>query len=289
MLTDKTMSARVDASAAARMGALARQQSSSKTDITGRLIDPPGTNDGGGWHRAFDATQLTPVGGCVLIVDIMMCVDGQGFRARRCMRFGWAIAAALLLPPFALAHTSLEHYVREGISISVGAANIDIKIQFSFPADLSLAERQRMNRDGDGKLSRDETASYLKNIQARAEQLLRLTVNGQAVTLIPLRDPVLDLGDAPGVEAHPHELNLAYFARMPKDFGVGGTIALDSGLWADAPLMVSAATEAAKGIRFHAADTQGLRPPSTDGAMLRITEARCTQWESGSNKNGRQP
>jgi hypothetical protein len=170
----------------------------------------------------------------------------------------------------------------------VGAANIDVKIQFSFPADLSLAERQRMDHDGDAKLSKEEKAAYLKDIQARAEQLLRLTVNGQAVLLIPLKDPVLDLEDAPGVEAHPHELSLACFARMPKDFCVGGAIALDSGLWTDAPLMVSVSTETGAGIRLHAADTQGLRPPSADGAMLRIAEARCTQWEPANNKNGRQ-
>ena len=178
--------------------------------------------------------------------------------------------------------------MRESVSISVGTANIDIKIQFSFPADLSLAERQRMDHDGDGRLSKEEKGAYLKDIQARAEQKLRLTVNGLDLLLIPLKDPVLDLEDAPGVEAHPHELSLTYFARMPKDFGVGGTIALDSGLWTEAPLMVSVAMQTEKGIRFHAADTQGLRPPSTDGAMLRITEARCTQWEPGNNENGRQ-
>jgi hypothetical protein len=231
---------------------------------------------------------LTLGGGCGLILAIMMCVVVRHFRTRPFMCFGWALAVAVLVPPCALAHTSLEHYVRESVSVSVGAANIDIKIQFSFAAELSLAERQRMDRDGDGKLSKEEKGAYLKDVEARAEGLLRLMVNGQAVPLIPLKEPVLDLEDAPGVEAHPHELGLAYFARMPKDLGVGGTIALDSGLWTDAPLMVAVSTETGQGIRLQSADTQGLRPPSTDGALLRITEARCTQWQPGNNKNGRQ-
>ena len=187
----------------------------------------------------------------------------------------------------ALAHTSLERYVRETVSVSVGTENIDIRIQFSFPSDLSLAERQRMDRDGDGKISKQEKDAYLTDFQARAERLMRMTVNGKTLPLIPLEDTVLDLEDAPGVEAHPHELRLACFARMPKNFAVGGTIVLESGLWAEAPLMVAVSMETAGGIRFHAADTQGLRAPSEDGAMLRITEACCTQWESGNNKNGR--
>ena len=127
---------------------------------------------------------------------------------------------------------------------------------------------------------------YLDNIQARTERLLRLSVNGHSVILIPLADPVLDLQDAPDVEVHPHELRLAYFARVPKDFGVGGTIALDSDLWTDAPLMVSAASEGADGIRFQTVDKKGLRPPSKDGAVFRVTEAHCTLWEHDSNKNG---
>jgi len=195
---------------------------------------------------------------------------------------------AALVPPCALAHTSLEKYVRESVSIFVGAGNIDIRLHFSFPADLSLAERKRMDRDGDGKLSEGEKGAYLKGLDGKVEQGLRLVVNGQAALLIPLKDAVLDLSDAPGVEAHPHELNLSYFARVPKDFGTGGTFTLDSILWTDVPLMMAVSLETAAGIRFHAADAQGLRPPSKDDTAFRIMDAACTQWEPRGNTNGRQ-
>ncbi len=219
---------------------------------------------------------------------IMICANEPYSHARRFVSLGWVLAMVCFVSPCALAHTSLERYVRECVSISVGVENIDVRIQFSFPADLSLAERRLMDRDGDGKVSKGEKEAYLNDVQTRAEQLLRLSVNGQAVLLIPLEDPVLDLQDEPGIEAHPHELRLAYFARMPKAFGVDGTIALDSGLWTETPLMVSVSMEGAAGIHFHAVDTQGLREPSKDGALFRITEARCAQWEPRNDKHGRQ-
>ena len=202
------------------------------------------------------------------------------------MHCGWFAVMACFAAPCALAHTSLERYARESVCISVGAGNIDVRIQFSFPAVLSLAERKLMDQDGDGKISKTEIVAYLNGVQARAEQLLRMSIDGQAVPLIALEDPVLDLQDAPGVEAHPHELRLACFARVPKTFGVGSTVALDSGLWTDAPLMVAVSTEGADGIRLYTVGTQGLRQPSTSGSIFRIIEARCAQWEPASNTNG---
>lgn len=192
-----------------------------------------------------------------------------------------------LLSPCALAHTSLERYVRESVSISVSARNVDIRIQFSFPSTLSLLERQRMDRDGDGTISKKEQEDYLNDLQARAEQQVRLSMNGTAATLIPLEDPLLDLQDAPGSEPHPHELRLAYFARLPKDFGAGGTITLDSGLWTGLPLMISVATETGNGIRIRSRNSQGLMPPSKDGAMLRIADAQCTKWDPDNTRDGR--
>lgn len=209
---------------------------------------------------------------------------------RACWVF--VFVGACLVSQRALAHTSLEKYVREAVSVFVGPGNIDIRIRFSFPASLSLIERQQMDINGDGQFSTKEQETYLDTIQARTEQLLRLSVNGQVVVLIPLADPVLDVQDAPDVHAHPHELSLAYFARVPENFGVDSTIVLDSALWADVPLMISVSTEGADGIRLQTTETQGLRPPSGNGppskdAAFRILEGRCTQWEPGDKKSGR--
>jgi hypothetical protein len=217
----------------------------------------------------------------------MRFANDAGFGVLKRTHSGLVFALGCLVSHCAVAHTSLEAYVRENISISVGRENIDVRIQFSFPADLSLKERQTMDRDGNGKLSKEEKAAYLDDIQAQAERLLQLSINGTRATLIPLADPELDLEDASNVEDHPHELRLAYFARVPKDFGVGGAITLDSGLWTNAPLMVSVATAGADGTRFQTTDKKGLRPPSKDAALFRVTEARCTRWEFDSTKNGR--
>jgi len=199
---------------------------------------------------------------------------------------GWILALGCLVPSYAFAHTSLEAYVRETIGISVGGQNIDIKIQFSFPSELSLKERRTMDRDGNGKLSKEEKALYLDGVQRQVDELLQLSINGKRAALIPLADPEIDLEDAPDVEKHLHELRLSYFARVPQDFGVGSTIALDSGLWTIAPLMVSVATEGVEGVRFHATDKKGLRPPSKTATVFRVVEARCTRWENDSRRDG---
>ena len=51
------------------------------------------------------------------------CLD---YATRRLMCLGWVVVLAFAVSPCALAHTSLEAYVRENVFISVGAANIDI-------------------------------------------------------------------------------------------------------------------------------------------------------------------
>jgi hypothetical protein len=214
------------------------------------------------------------------------------FRARKQIRWiyyylAWVVAAAWVLQVSAFAHTSLEAYIRENVFISATTENIDIRIQFNFPAQLSLAERKLMDSDGNGEFSSEERKNYLRQITERADKALRLTLDGQVTVLIPLEDPVLDLQDAPGVEAHPHELRLTYFARIPKTFGIGSTIALDSRLWADTPLLVSVSMEDANGIRFQRVDAQGLRQPSKEDTLYRIMEARCTEWNLGGGTNGR--
>jgi hypothetical protein len=201
---------------------------------------------------------------------------------------GVVLVMACFTSSFALAHTSLENYVRESVLVTVGPGNVDIRINFSFPAGLSIAERKLMDKDGDGKVSKDEQETYLSDLQTRAEQLLRLSINGQATSLIPLDDPALDLQDTRQAEPHSHELQLAYFARVPKDFGVGDTITLDSGLWTDVPLMVSVSREGTDGIRINTVNKQGLRPPSKKDTMFRIVDARCTQRDCDSKKNGKE-
>lgn len=216
-----------------------------------------------------------------------MCVKSGLWIDRRLIFMGCVAAFACLAPSSAWAHTSLEKYLRESVHISVSAGNVDITMQFSFPADLSLTERRRMDGDQDGRVSKDEQSVYLKQIEAQAERLLRLSVGGQAATLIPLDDPKLDLQDTDRAEAHSHELRLAYFARIPEGFGVGGMIALDSGLWTNIPLMVSVSTEGADGIRFQTRDAKGLRAPEKTDSLFRVTEARCTKWDPVNHKKGR--
>lgn len=188
----------------------------------------------------------------------------------------------VFMQPWASAHTSLEKYLRQEVSVAVGAHHIDVRLHWVFPSDISLKERRLMDADGDGALSSEEKSGYLNALQERAEKQVRLLVDGQAMMLIPLEDPVLDLQGAPGIEAHPHELRLAWFVRVPATFGVGGTIAVESELWTDRPLMLSVTTETVSGIHLKKTEAKGLRYPKQDTPVCRLLEARCTAWSPGS-------
>ncbi len=209
-------------------------------------------------------------------------------RARWPIMCGWAIAVTMCLFSWAHAHTSLEHYIREDVAISVGQDNVDIRIQFEFPAAYSLVERKAMDTDRDGKLTSAERRAYLLVVAQRAERQLLLKMDGKEVLLIPLEDPVVDLLDEPSAEAHPHVLRLAYFARTPKDFGQSHALSLDSALWADGPLLLSVSFEASEGIRMRAVDAaRGLQNPCPQGTMLHVATLACDQWIPRNKLNGR--
>lgn len=205
----------------------------------------------------------------------------------RTRSWGWTVFATGFVSQCALAHVSLEEYVRQAVAMSVDATNIDISFQFSFPSSLSHQERKRMDTDGDGVLRKKDREAYLAEVTEQASKALKLIVDGQALALIPLAEPVLDLQGAEGVEAHPHELRLEFFARIPATFGVDSRLTLDSGLWADLPMMVSISAQGEDGIRLRVSETQGLLHPSAGGAMFRLMEARCTRWNNSGVKRAR--
>ncbi len=198
----------------------------------------------------------------------------------------WAVSLTVLVADSAMGHTSLEQYIRQTFSISLGPENVDVIIELSFPPELSLGERRRMDADSNQAISAQERETYLKLLQERAETLLDLSVDGKSLALIPLQEPELDLQDAPGVEAHPHGLRLVFFARTPKEFKAGSVLRLKSGLWLDAPRMMSAATETAHGVRLRSTHAKGLMPPSKETALLPVSESQCLEWSPVSPTNG---
>ncbi len=196
-----------------------------------------------------------------------------------------ALLVMTLSPAFmqtwAFAHTSLEKYIRQEVSVSMRDGTLDVRLQCVFPSDISLTERRHMDTNGDGVLSSDEKAAYLHDLQERAEKQVRILFNDKVMVLIPLEEPVLDLQDATGVEAHPHEIRLAWFVRVPESFGVGGRIVIESEWWTDRPLMISVRTDVAQGIRLKKTEAKGLRYPKQDEPVCRLLEAQCTAWSPG--------
>lgn len=205
--------------------------------------------------------------------------------ARTWSRNSLALLVMVLFPAFmqtgAFAHTSLEKYIRQEVSVAIREGTLDVKLQCVFPSDISLTERRHMDANGDGELSSDEKAAYLHDIQERAEKQVRILFNDKVMVLIPLEEPVLDLQDATGVEAHPHEIRLAWFVRVPESFGVGGRLVIESEWWTNRPLLLSVRTDVAQGIRLKKTEAKGLRYQKQDVSVCRLLEARCTAWSPG--------
>ena len=182
-----------------------------------------------------------------------------------------------LLPAYA--HVELEQYLQQRVTVAVTPVNIDITIEFLFTSPVSLAERTRIDTNGDGTLSQDERQAYLEAIAERAEQGLSLRVDGERCPLTPLYDAELDFFDSKEIEAHPHVLRLAYFARTPKSFDQGSTLTLDSRLWVDAPILVAASIRGKDGIELSAAPNPGLQRASGIAKSIRVVEAKCVSIE----------
>lgn len=186
------------------------------------------------------------------------------------------MAGVLCVLP-AAGHVALEQYLQQRVSAVVSPKNIDLTIEFTFTGAASLAERLSMDKDQNGKLSKDERRAYLDAIAQRAEDAVTMTIDGVPCEAIPLYDPELDLLGSRDLEEHPHTIRLFLFARTPASFKRGSTLLVDNTLWADVPVLVAVSVRGAGGIRVVASQTQGLKHPSDSPQTLRVLDATCTQ------------
>ena len=147
------------------------------------------------------------------------------------------------------AHTSLAEYVRHQVFLQIGLNHIDIEITLTFYAARSMAERQRMDTDHNGKITKEEIQTYLELLQDGIEQNLCLKIDDRESLLTPLYDPEIDLQGANLVGPFSHTLRLFYFARTPTRLLPNSLIALDDRLWRQLPAIYSLDARGEKGIR----------------------------------------
>ncbi|GMV97427.1 MAG: hypothetical protein AMXMBFR83_17850 [Phycisphaerae bacterium] len=180
---------------------------------------------------------------------------------------GWAGAA-----PTA-GHDALGDSLRHEISLIVGPALIDVRVEVTFFQFNALLERRRMDADLDGRISPAESRAYLEKQAPMLEGGLRLTVDGRPVELAPLYDPRLDLPEE-AAAASSHVLRLDAFARTPPWLAAGSQVVVEDLLWPRVPAIVSLEAAGRDGVRML---SEPVTEPAAgpDAAGVRRLRARC--------------
>jgi hypothetical protein len=200
-----------------------------------------------------------------------------GHRAFKVLRSLVAVLlAGLMLPGTTSAHPALMDTLRHSIEVRVGPEDTDIEVEITFHELRSMAERRRMDADRDRAVSPEELSAYARNLEESLTDQLGLQIDGNAVPVIPLYRPEVDLLETPQVVPARHVLRLFYFARTPADFRSGSELVLSSTLWAEAPAVCLFSAEGQEGARLAAirTDSSALSPGSTGRRELR---ARCIE------------
>lgn len=142
-----------------------------------------------------------------------------------------ALAVGLAGPPASRGHDVLAGYIQHHLVISLGAEHLDLTVHLTFFEDGSEHEREHMDANGDGQLSRAETAAYLKQLESRLADTLKLRLAGKPVDLVPLREPELDLLGHTRTGRWHHRLSLFFFAATPPELAAGAELVVEDRLW----------------------------------------------------------
>lgn len=179
----------------------------------------------------------------------------------------YIVIAALTQAAFA--HPELGNYLQHRIVLTPAADHVEVVIEITFDGTRSLAERKRIDDNGDGKLSKGEREAYLQAVQREAETRVTLSINGKQTRLLTLYAPKLDLLDSNDIEQHPHVLQLSLFASVR--CSAGDNITVSDDLWSDSPAIMLA--EAGEGPFLRLAPRQSPMPERIrpSGASTRRT------------------
>lgn len=164
------------------------------------------------------------------------------------------------------AHDTLAGYLRHHVTVSLDARHVDVTVHLTFFEDGSEHEREHMDADQDGQLSRAETEAYLKQLEPQLGGALKLRVADKPVDLVPLREPELDLLGYNRTGRWHHRLSLFYFAPTPPDLAAGAELVLEDRFWPGTPALGLLQVESRDGARLEATPLRdSLLPPARKG------------------------
>lgn len=147
------------------------------------------------------------------------------------------------------AHEELSRVVQHSAAFSLGTEHIDVTVRLSFHGVLALAERSRMDSDGDGELTHEERRAYLVALRDTSAEAAQCYEDGVKLPTMPLHEPKIDLQDDWTRSATPLVIEITYFARRTGGSGMQRDYVFEEWLWASAPAICVSAATCAEGMR----------------------------------------
>jgi len=182
------------------------------------------------------------------------------------LRLALALAGIVASNPMLSAHDLFAAYVQHRVAIVVGARHVDVTVQLTFFEDAAEHEREHMDVNGDGRVSRAEIEATLERTAPALATAVQLRVAGKAVELIPLFEPALDLLGNDRLGRNHLQLTLKYFAPTPADLAAGAELVVEDRLWTDTRALGVVQTEGKDGCRLEPLPPKDPAfPPTRDG------------------------
>jgi hypothetical protein len=164
------------------------------------------------------------------------------------------------------AHDLFAAYIQHRVAVTLGAKHVDVTVQLTFFEDGSEHERAHLDADGNGRISRAEIEAYLREFESRLAQAVGLRAGGQAVALLPLYPPAIDLLGNDRVGRGHHRLTLHFFAPTPVELAPGMEMVVEDRLWPGTRALGLIQAEGRDGCRLEAIPPgDPVWPPARDG------------------------
>lgn len=163
------------------------------------------------------------------------------------------------------AHPSRGDYIQHHTLLRVDPVNIDVEIEIGFDDMRAMAERHRMDRDHDWRISGEELRSYAETLTEATFDQLTLNLDGRPLELIPLHEAEVDLAGQSQVAPRSCTLRLFFFARCGPALSAGSRLALVDRLWESAPALCTLRAEGTRGVSVQVTQAGDVFPAAGAG------------------------
>ncbi|MHB1306464.1 MAG: hypothetical protein ACYDC1_16375 [Limisphaerales bacterium] len=190
-------------------------------------------------------------------------------------RLGKLFAALGLLVLPVCAHDFFSGFIQHRVQVTVGARHTDVIVELTFFEDTSAHEREHMDANADGQISKVEVDTYLTGLKPELAGQVRLRADGRDLELIPLHAPEADLLGHDQVGRAHHRLRLSYFTTTPAELKPGVELVVENRLWPGSRALVALEAQGKDGYQLEARPASDpARPPLHPGETRPFT-VRC--------------